>query len=764
MASLLQRCVSTSQTLLRSVSSSQRLQLHASSKLLAAAAVDSGEFPNFSYKITDSGVAVISYDRKDNKVNALTLEIGDEMLAMHTKLNNDPNVKAMVLMSGKKNDFIAGADITMFDQYKTEEEMLTIPERCQVNFDALENGKPIVAAIHGNCLGGGLETALACHYRVCTESPRTALGLPECKLGLLPGGGGTQRLTKLIGLQGALPLLLGGGNVRPAKAKKLKLVDGVADPFALEHAAVQAAEGLANGTLKPDRGPKGLVQKAIKFLLEDTAKGREFVFGKAKEGVMKLTHGNYPAQLTIIDVLRDSMEVGLATPQGFAIEAKGFAKLGMSPESRALRGTGFFGMTAQKKNPYNPSGKVVNNVAVIGAGLMGAGVAQVSVVKDLAVTLVDATEQGLARGVTQIEKNLNTTVKKRQRTQFQADSLMSNVSGVTAGSAQWKTELAKADMVVEAVFENLDLKYKVFKELEENIPENCVLASNTSAIPIGTLAKGSSRPQNFIGMHYFSPVDKMPLLEIIPHAGTDDAVTSAAYEMGLKQGKVPIVVKDVPGFFVNRCLGPYVDEGIALLQSGVDVKELNTAMVKYGFPVGPMTLADEVGIDVAAALPKNLVGDLGIRVGSANLDFLDDMVNANFLGRKTGAGMFMYPAGEKGGKEINSGMTEILEKYSQTTESISRDDVQLRMMSRFVNEAAYCLQDGIVTNPTAADVGSCFGIGFPFFLGGPFRMLDEMGVQNFVDICHKYTDENGEQFKPAPILLDYAKSGKKFYN
>eukprot|EP00040_Diaphanoeca_grandis_P003237 m.24328 g.24328 ORF g.24328 m.24328 type:complete len:765 (+) comp14556_c0_seq1:110-2404(+) len=762
-STLAQRCFSTARLAwARNAACSQR-NLSLTPRVRAAAPTIS--VPNFSYSITDSGVAIITYDRQDNKVNALNMVVGDELIAMHTKLNNDPAVRAMVLMSGKPNDFIAGADINLFEEMKSEEEMLTIPTRSQKMFDQLENGKPIVAAIHGNCLGGGLETALACHYRVATESPRTKIGLPECQLGLLPGGGGTQRLPKLVGLEGALPLLLTGQQIRPSKAKRLKLVDVVADPFALQHAAVQAAEGLANGTLKPDRGPKGFVNKLKKFIIEDTKFGRDFVFKTATKGVMKQTHGNYPAQLKILDVLKQSMEVGLASPQAYAIEAAGFAKLGMSPESRALRGVVFFGMTAAKKNPYPKSDTKVKNISVIGAGLMGAGVAQVSVVKDYDVTLVDAMEKGLARGMTQIEKNLNTKVKKRQMTTFEADSTLMNVTGVVAGTPEWKAELGKSDMVIEAVFEDLDLKYKVFKQLEEVIPENCVLASNTSAIPIGTLALGCSRPQNFIGMHYFSPVDKMPLLEIIPHAGTSEKVCSLAYEVGLKQGKTPIVVKDVPGFFVNRCLGPYVDEALALVQSGADVKELNEAMVKYGFPVGPMSLADEVGIDVAAHLPKNLEGDLGIRVGASDLSMLDKMVEANMLGRKTGKGMFLYEPGTRGGKEINPAMLEIVKPFlTEGAEPISRDDIQMRMMSRFVNEAAYCLQDEIIANPTSGDVGSCFGIGFPFFMGGPFRMLDEMGVQNFVDVLHKYQAAHGDHFKPAPILLDYAKSGKKFYN
>jgi enoyl-CoA hydratase/long-chain 3-hydroxyacyl-CoA dehydrogenase len=733
-------------------------------QLTAAAYTGLGDakLKHFKCAVTPNGIAVINYDRVDNKVNAINLEVGAELTTLHDTLQADAGVKAMVIFSDKPNDFIAGADINIFDECKTVEEFEKIPAFCHAMFDKLQNGKPVVAAIHGSCLGGGLELALACHYRVCTESPKTVLGLPEVMLGILPGGGGTQRLPKLVGLQAALPMMLAGQRIRPAKAKRMKLVDGVADPFALEHAAIQAAEGLAAGTLVPDRGPKGLVGKLTKFALENTPYGRDFVFKKAREGVHKQTNGNYPAPNTIIDVVEESMKNGgFCSPAGYAAEARGFAELGMTSESEALRSI-FFGQTACKKNPYPKSKSPVKNIAVIGAGLMGAGVAQVSVTNSYGVTLADASEQGLAKGLNQVEKNLSTKVKRRQMTSFERDTIMSNVAGVIAGSDRAQAELSRADLVVEAVFENIDLKHKIIRELEAVLPAHAIVASNTSAIPIAKLAAASKRPENFIGMHYFSPVDKMPLLEIITHAGTSDETVSKAFEVGLKQGKTPIVVKDVPGFFVNRCLGPYIDEAMALLQSGADVNGINKAMVQYGFPVGPMSLADEVGIDVAASVPKNLAGDLGVRVGAADLQMLDDIVATNSLGRKTGKGMFLY-GGPKGPKEVNPEVLEIIANYNTGAGNISDDEIQNRMVARFLNEAAYCLQDEIIATPTVGDIGSVFGIGFPPFRGGPFRLVDEMGAQTLVDLMSGYQELHGDQFKPAQILVDYAKAGKTFH-
>lgn len=303
--------------------------------------------------------------------------------------------------------------------------------------------------------------------------------------------------------------------------------------------------------------------------------------------------------------------------------------------------------------------------------------------------------------------------------------------------------------------------------MEEVTPAHCIFASNTSAIPIAKLAAGSKRPENFVGMHYFSPVDKMPLLEIITHAGTSKEAASTAFEIGLKQGKTPIIVKDVPGFFVNRCLGPYSDEGMAILQGGSDPETINNAMLDYGFPVGPISLVDEVGIEVGAALLKNLKEDLGVRVSASDSAMLDEAVAAGMLGRKTGKGMFTYPPGKKAKKVVNEEMIALIQKYQAMRPAetdIGVEDIQLRMIGRFVNEAAYCLQDDIIASPTVGDIGAIFGIGFPPFRGGPFRMVDSFGAQNLVDTLMGYAEVHGDHFLPAPILVDYAKSGKKFYN
>eukprot|EP00056_Hartaetosiga_gracilis_P020971 m.22122 g.22122 ORF g.22122 m.22122 type:complete len:751 (+) comp8806_c0_seq1:27-2279(+) len=721
-------------------------------------------FKNISYEVED-GIAVVTFDQQDSKVNTLNMDMSYEFGELVKQLENNSSIRGAVILSGKKNNFIAGADINMFTKCKTSEEMEAISRNAHPLFDALEGGKPIVAAIEGSCMGGGLELALACHYRIASSNPKTVFSLPEVMLGLLPGAGGTQRLPKLIGLQAALPIILTGKNVRPKQAQRMKLVDSVADPSALRSAAVQAAKGLADGTLKVNREPKGM-KKLIAQVLEGTEFGRNFMFDQARKMVMKQTKGVYPAPLKIIDVLKESATKGFGSTAGFKAEAKAFGDLGITPESKALV-TIYFGQTACKKNPFGTPQKKDNNIAVLGAGLMGAGITEVTVSKGANVVLKDATQEGLARGIDRVYNNLNKKTRKRRMTTFERDQTMSRILGLSNTDSNWQQHFGHTDMVIEAVFEDLTLKHNIIREIEAITPEDCVFATNTSAIPITKLAEASTRPQNFIGMHYFSPVEKMPLLEIIRHPGTSDETAARAFAMGLRQGKTPVFVKDVPGFYVNRSLGPYSDEGLALLLDGAKIDQVDNALLKFGFPVGPMTLVDEVGIDVAVSVGKTLKDDLGVRIGTADETLMQTVVERGMLGRKSGKGMHIFP--KNGKKSVNPEMVELIEELraehnNPSSGLTSTQDIQMRMATRFINETAHCLQDEIVDNPVVGDIAAVFGIGFPPFRGGPFRYLDAYGVGNFVDVMYKYRDQLGPQFEPAQILKDYAKTGRKFHN
>jgi len=704
------------------------------------------------------GVAILRLDDPKSKVNAINKAVTEDLVEAIESAEADSSVSSMVLISGKPGCFIAGADITMFGDASTVEDFTAISTNGQQMMNKIGTGKPKVAAIGGSCLGGGLELAMACHYRIASEDSKTSLGLPEVMLGLLPGAGGTQRLPKLIGMQEALPMMLTGKQVKAKKAKSLKLVDGVADPYALEHAAILAAQGLAAKTLKVDRSVSG-IKKLMRTVLEEKEIGRNYLFKKAKETVMKQTGGKYPAPLAILEAAKAGLEKGFEG--GSAVEAKGFGTLGVTPESKALISI-FFGQTAAKKNPYGKPENPVQTIGILGAGLMGAGIAQVSIEKKFDAILKDLNHKSLSRGEQQIYGNIQ---KKRSLSNMDKNITFSRLTGVVEGQENLSRHLSKCDLVVEAVFEDMGLKHKVIKQLEPTIRPDCIIATNTSSLEVAGIAAAAERPERVIGMHYFSPVDKMPLLEIIPHATTSKDTCARAVDVGLRQGKTVIVTKDVPGFYVNRCLGPYMVETMALLADGVEPQDLDKALKGFGMPVGPIALSDEVGADVAFHVQEYLSKFLGDRMKGGSAVALKEMLDKNFLGRKTGAGFYTYAKGEKGGKNLNPEIPAILAKLrgGKPALQLSPEDIALRMMTRFANEAVFCLQDEIITDATAGDIGAVFGVGFPPFLGGPFRWIDAMGPAKFADQMRRFQDSYGEQFAPAPLLADHAKANKKFH-
>jgi enoyl-CoA hydratase/long-chain 3-hydroxyacyl-CoA dehydrogenase len=622
--------------------------------------------------------------------------------------------------------------------------------------------KPVVAAISGSCLGGGLELALACHYRIASASPQTLLGLPEVMLGLLPGAGGTQRLPRLVGLEKALTMMLTGSSVPAVRALKMGLVDYLSYSENLEDLAVNAVQRLFEKRLRSR--PKKT--KGLMGMMESYSLGQDFILKKARDGVMQKTKGLYPAPLAIIDVvsfgLKNKMDAGLKK------EAEEFSRLAQSPEAKGLMSL-YFAQSELKKNRFGKPAAPVKQLAVLGAGLMGSGIASVSIQKNFMVRMKDISFDALSKGKKQIWKELDSKVKRKSLSAFQREQVLSRLSLQTDSH-----QFSRCEMLIEAVFEDMDLKHQVLRDAESVLPEKAVFASNTSALPISDIAKAAKHPERVLGMHYFSPVAKMPLLEVISTPKTSKEALSLAVDVGLRQGKTVIVVKDGPGFYTTRILAPYMDEAAIVLLEGVGITDLDEAMLLFGFPVGPMKLIDEVGIDVAAHVGESLSKAFGKRVGSQDSKLLSSLVEKKFLGRKSGKGFFLYDErkksflsgfmGSSSGRTVNEEALKLLNKYREKKEK-GVEDVKLlqkRLAYRMINEAVYCLEDGILSSAQDGDIGAVFGVGFPPFLGGPFHYINTCGVQKVVDELKRFTDMYGERFEPCKLLQDMAHEGKTF--
>ena len=737
-------------------------------------------------QVTD-GVAVLTFDVPGERQNTLSERSGRALQAAFERVENDATILGAVLISGKA-DFIAGADISMVQSCTSAEQVEKLSRDLQGQLRRMEQGKkPVVAAIHGSCLGGGLEVALACHWRLATDSPRTSLGLPEVMLGLLPGGGGTQRLPRLVGLQAALDMMLTGKNIRAVKAKRMGLVDQVTIPFGLEDAAIKTCKRMISGELKRiDRRDRlDGKDKLLEVALEDNAAGRAVVFHQARATVMHKTLGLYPSPLAILDVVEAGYDKGIDA--GYEAESKRFGMLAMTGESHSLMHL-FFGQTSLKKNRYGKTTKTPTTVGVLGAGLMGSGIADVTGNKGLRVLMKDVSPESLARGQKAIWQGLDKRVKSRSLLAFERERIASSIVGKLDYSG-----FEHCDIVIEAVFEDLLVKHNVIKEVEQHLRDDAVFASNTSALPIAKIAAGSKRPENVVGMHYFSPVQKMPLLEVIVTDQTSKHAAALAVELGILQGKTVIVVKDGPGFYTTRILGPVMEEAAVLALEGVDLHTIDLLMRQTGFPVGPITLLDEVGIDVAAHVAKDMAPFFAERFGPRDSSALEAMVKMGFLGRKTNKGFFLYgkeqPAnalakarklaanlpifgdrlselvGGKG-KPLNPGALELFAAHGTRHGSKKVEDkkeLQDRVLLRMVNEAVQCLQEGILDNPIDGDIGAVFGLGFPPMTGGPFRYVDSLGAGVVAQALDRFAAKYGQRFTPATLLVDHAKSGRKFH-
>ncbi len=697
------------------------------------------------------GVAVIWMDEPNEKFNKLTIDMAPQFTSIFNELEADSNIQGIVITSRKKDSFLAGADVNQFLTLKTAKEAEELSLKANEMYDFLAKcKKPTVAAIHGICLGGGTEMALACTARIASDSPKTYLALPEVKLGLLPGAGGSQRLPRLVGIQNALEMMLTGKNIYAKKAYKMGLVDAIVHPSGLLEAAKQLA-------LEISKKPIVRVKKMplMARMIEGCGLGRGLIYNGARKMVAKQSGENYPAPYKIIECVKIGMEKGLA--KGKQAESEKFGELSVLPVTRQLINL-FFNMTAHKKNPFPDLAKKTQKLGILGGGFMGCGIAQVSAPKEIDVLVKDIKVETLEQCQKTIYEDFNNQVKKYVMTAHDKDKALSRVFPQLDYHGFDKT-----DLVIEAVFENLNLKQKVLAETEKVIREDCVFASNTSCIPITEIAQNAAHPERVLGMHYFSPVPAMPLLEIIVTKKTADWALATAYELGMRQGKTIIVVNDGPGFYTTRILVLYMGEALTMLEQGADIVEIDKAMKKFGFPVGPIVLLDEVGIDVGAHIYKFMENFFASRGFSSN-EPIQKLFAEGYYGRKNKKGFYIYPnekKGKKHKKEINSEIYRFFGGSKRKSTKI--DEIQTRLGLVMANEAAYCLQEGILRTADDGDIGAIMGLGYPPFLGGPFRYMDHLGIAKVVDTLKELEQKYGKKFTPAQILVDMAQKGERFY-
>ncbi|WP_045390066.1 fatty acid oxidation complex subunit alpha FadJ [Vibrio rotiferianus] len=698
----------------------------------------------FSLKIDEQNIAWLAIDVPNEKMNTLQAAFADEMKEIFAQLKDTSGVKGMIIHSLKPDNFVAGADVRMLEACTTASEAEALAKQGQELFQQLSDlPYPVVAAIHGPCLGGGLELALACDYRVCTDSDKTRLGLPEVQLGLLPGSGGTQRLPRLIGLLPSLDLILTGKQLRAKKAKKLGVVDACVPHTILLDVAKQLIEkGKSKGKKK---------QSTKEKFMSGSGLGRKFVFEQAAKKTNEKTRGNYPATVAILEVIQHGLEKGFA--QGQELEAKRFGELVMSSESKALRSIFFATTEMKKENGAEADPATVNKVGVLGGGLMGAGISHVSVAKaKVPVRIKDVSNDGVLNA---LNYNYKLFEKQRKRRIISKAGLQSKMLQLSGGIDF--TSFNHIDVVIEAVFEDLDLKQKMVADIEANAKPETIFATNTSSLPIHKIAEKAERPENIVGLHYFSPVEKMPLVEVIPHETTSEETISTVVALAKKQGKTPIVVKDKAGFYVNRILAPYMNEAAHILLANEPIEQLDGALLDFGFPVGPITLLDEVGVDIGAKIMPILVNELGERFKGP--DVFDTLLNDGRKGRKSGKGFYTYK-GKK--KEVDKSVYKLL---NLTPESkLSDSDIALRCVLPMLNEAVRCLDDGIIRSPRDGDIGAIFGIGFPPFLGGPFRYMDQFGLKELVEKMNEFASKYGDRYAPCDGLLTRAGEGRNFYD
>jgi 3-hydroxyacyl-CoA dehydrogenase / enoyl-CoA hydratase / 3-hydroxybutyryl-CoA epimerase len=689
---------------------------------------------------TPDGSCILTFDRAGSSANVFDRGTLEELESHLAAIEQEPGIRGVILASAKPKIFIAGADLNAFGQDADEHALGGMVDLGHRIFTQLSRLKvPSVAAIHGVCLGGGLELALACDWRVATADKATKLGLPETQLGILPAWGGSTRLPKLIGLPAALGLILTGKQIVGAQALKLGVVDAVTH---FEYLIDSARGWIARGK-RP--APKRRWVNAVPFT--------SLIAAKARREAQAKTRGHYPAPLKAIDVCAEAASRSLE--EGLKLERAAFLELVRTSTCRNLLSVFFLQERAKKLvvPAAEGAGRKVKRAAVIGAGTMGAGIAQWISARGIPVRLKDVNPEALARGMHAIEKVFGEAVKRRVFTAQEATAGLDRITPLHT-----HVPLTDVDLVIEAALEKLDVKQDVFRDLETRVGEHTVLATNTSALSIDAIASVLAKPERLVGMHFFNPVHRMQLVEIVRGQRTSMAALDTALQFTKAIGRLPVVVKDSPGFLVNRILLPYMVEAVWLFTEGASAAEIDRLMLEFGMPMGPMRLADEVGLDVAQHVAKDL--ERRLRSAVPINDTLEKMVAKGWLGKKSGRGFYVY----EGKKERPAPASEI--GFLQARSPRPCDDATRRdrLVLIMINEAARVLDEGVVESPEDVDFGMIMGTGWAPFRGGPLRYADSLGAAEVVRRLERLARDIAPHFEPCGYLRNMVQQGAGFYS
>jgi 3-hydroxyacyl-CoA dehydrogenase/enoyl-CoA hydratase/3-hydroxybutyryl-CoA epimerase len=721
---------------------------------------------NFKFETDADGIALVTWDMPDRTMNVITMDTIKELSEIVEKVASDAAIKGAVITSAK-DAFCGGADLTMLEgmgaiyaetvRKQGEEAAASYvyeeSRKLSLLYRRIETcGKPWVCAINGTAMGGGFELALACHYRVAADNPKTRVGLPEIKIGLFPGAGGTQRIARMLPTADALQYLLKGDQLKTDRAKAMKLIDAVVPADQLVSAA---KEWIKSGgkAVKPwdEKGfklPGGAVY----------SKAGMMTFPPANAIYRRETYDNYPAARAIMQVVYEGLQVPMDV--ALRIESRWFAKILRSPEAAAMIRTLFVSMQELNKGARRPAGEPpfsLKKIGVVGAGFMGAGIAQVSAAAGLSVVLIDRDQETADKGKAGLHKALSDRVMKGRMKGAERDALLGKITP----SADYAA-LKDCDLVIEAVFEDRKVKSDVIAKIQAVIGDRAIFASNTSTLPITSLAAEFKDPKRFIGIHFFSPVDRMMLVEIIMGEETGDRALAVALDYVRAIRKTPIVVNDSRGFYTSRVVGTYIREGHLMLAEGIPAAMIENVGRMAGMPVGPLSLNDEVAVDLAWKILKATEADLGsAAIDARQKDLLEEMVEKRQrFGRKNGKGFYDYPQGQP--KKLWPGLAD-LQKVKVDPDKIDVQELKLRLLGIQALETARCFEEQVLTDVREADVGSILGFGFAPFSGGTLSWIDMMGTRKFVELCRLFEERYGDRFAPNRLLLDLADANEGFY-